>query len=111
MVDLIIGQIDNDMVIGEHITITSDEIITHVDVLSVIELPYRNLKESLTPIMLILAINETSDVLVWVSDDVNQTIVIVSASTEKVCLLQLLLCRIMVIYVGDLPVLAITIEG
>ena len=48
MSDLIIGQIDDDMLIGEHVAISSDEIITHVDVLSVVELHYRNLKESLT---------------------------------------------------------------
>ena len=80
--DLIIGRIDNDMVIGQHIAITSDEIITHIDVFSVIEFPYRNLKESISTI-LIFRINETSDVLVRVCDDVNQTIVIVFASTEK----------------------------
>ena len=66
MSDLIIGRIDNNMVIGHHIAITSDKIITHVDVLSVLELHYRNLKEPLVPIILILAINETSDVLSWV---------------------------------------------
>ena len=97
------------MVIGQHITITSDEIIAHVDVLSVVELPYRNLKEFLEPINLILAINETSNVLVWVCDDVNQTIVVVGTSSEKVCLLQFLLGWIMVIDVGDLPVLAISL--
>ena len=83
MSDLIIGRIDNDMVIGKHIAITSDEITTHVEVLSVVELHYRNLKEFLAPIMLILAINETSDALVWVCDDVNKTIVVVFASSEK----------------------------
>ena len=107
MPDLIIGRIDNDMVICHHIAITSDEIIAHIDVFSVVELHYRNLKEPLTPIMLILAINETSDVLAWVSDDVNQTIVIVLPSTEKRGLLQFLLGRIMVIDVGDLPVLGV----
>ena len=75
------------MVIGQHITITSDEIIAHIVVFSVGDLPYRNLKEFLTPINLILAKNETSDVLVWVSDDVNQAIVVVGISSEKLCLL------------------------
>ena len=75
------------MLIGQHIAITSDEIIAHIDVFSVVELPYRNLKEFLAPINLILAINETSDVLVWVSDDVNQAIVVVGISSEKLCLL------------------------
>ena len=96
------------MLIGQHIAITSDEIITHIDVFSVVELPYRNLKEFLTPINLILAINETCDVLVWVGDDVNQTIVVVFASSEKRGLLQFLLGRIMVLDVGDLPVFAIS---
>ena len=98
------------MVIGEHVAITSDEIITHVDVLSVVELPYSNLKKSLTPIILIFAINETSGTLALVSDNVNQSIVIVGASTEKVCLQQFLLGRIMVVDVGDLSMLAITIQ-
>ena len=83
MTDLIIGRIDNDMVIGQHIAITSDEIIAHIDVFSVVKFPYRNLKEPFAPIMLILAINETSDALVLVSDNVNQTIVVVFASSEK----------------------------
>ena len=109
MPDLIIGRIDNDMVVGHHIAITSDEIIAHIDVFSVVELHYRNLKEPLTPIMLILAINETSDVLAWVGNDFNQAIVIVFASSEKGGLLQFLLGRIMVIDVGNLPILGITI--
>ena len=87
MSDLIIGQIDNDMVndmvIGELVAISSDEIITHVDVLSIFKLPHSHLKEPLAPINLILAINETSDALVLVSDNVNQTIVVVFASSEK----------------------------
>ena len=110
MSDLIIGQIDNDMVIGHQIAITSDEIIIHVDVFSVIELPYSHLKKPLAPIILILAINETSGTLVLVSDDVNQTIVIISASSEKVCLQQFLLGRIMFVDIGDLPMLAISIQ-
>ena len=68
------------MVIGQHITITSDEIIAHIVVFSVGDLPYRNLKEFLTPFNLILAINETSGALAWVSDYVNQTIVIIGTS-------------------------------
>ena len=96
------------MVIGQHIAITSDEIITHVDVLSVFELPYRNLKEPLAPFMLILAINEPSNVLAWVCDDVNQLIVIVFTSSEKGGFLQFLLGRIMDVDVGDLPVFAIS---
>ena len=87
MTDLIIGQIDNNMLIGQHIAITSDKIIAHIDVFSVVELPYRNLKEFLAPINLIFAINETSDVLVWVSDDVNQSIIVIGVSSEKLCLL------------------------
>ena len=83
MSDLIIGRIDNNMVIGQHIAITSDEIITHIDIFSVVKFSYRNLKEPFAPIILILAINETSDALAWVCDDVNQTIVIVFASSEK----------------------------
>ena len=75
-------QIHNDVLIAQHVAITSDEIITHFDVLSVFKFPYRNLKESISTI-LIFRINETSDVLVWVGDDVNQTIVIVGASSEK----------------------------
>ena len=75
-------QIHYDVLIGQHVAITSDEIITHFDVLSVFKFPYRNLKESISTI-LIFRINETSDVLVWVGDDVNQTIVIVGASSEK----------------------------
>ena len=78
-----IGQIDDNMLIAQHITITSDKIIPHIDIFSVVELPYRNLKEFLAPINLILAINETSDVLVGVGNDVNQTIVIVGTSSEK----------------------------
>ena len=109
MSDLIIGRIDNDMVIREHIAITSDEIITHVDVLSIFKLPYSHLKKPLAPIILILAINETSSTFVLVSDNVNQTIVVVGASSEKVCLLQFLLGRIMVVDVGNLPILGITI--
>ena len=107
MSDLIIGRIDNDMVVRKHIAITCNEIITHIEVVSVVELQYRNLKKFLAPIMLTLAINETSDALVGVSDDVNQTIVVVFASAEKRGLLQFLLGRIMVIDVGDLPVLGI----
>ena len=103
-----IGQIHDNMLIGQHVAITSGEIIAHIDVFSVVELPYRNLKEFLAPINLILAINETSDVLVGVGNDVNQTIVIVFASSEKGGLLQFLLGRIMVVNVGDLPVLAIS---
>ena len=100
-------QIQNDVLIAQHVAITSDEIITHVDVLSVVELHYRNLKESIST-TLFFRINETSDVLAWVCDDVNQTIVVVLASTEKGGLMQFLLGRIMVVDVGDLPVLAIS---
>ena len=58
MSDLIIGRIDNDMVIGKHIAITSDEIITHVDVFSIFEFPYRNLEEFLTvTLKLIISMN------------------------------------------------------
>ena len=96
------------MVIGQHIAITSDEIIAHIDVFSVVKFPYRNLKEPFAPIVIILAINETSDALAWVCDDVNKTIVIVFASSEKGGLLQFLLGRIMVVDVGDLSVLAIS---
>ena len=104
-----IWQIHDNMLIGQHVAITSGEIIAHIDVFSVFELPYRNLKEFLAPIILILAINETSDALAWVCDDVNQTIVIVGASSEKGGLLQFLLGRIMVVDVGNLPILGITI--
>ena len=76
-------QIHNDVLIAQHVAITSDEIIAHIDVFSVVELPYRNLKEFLAPINLIFAINETSDVLVWVCDDVNQAIVVIGATSEK----------------------------
>ena len=76
------GQIHNDVLIAQSIAISSDEIITHIDVLSVVEFPYRNLKKSISTILM-FRINETSNVLVWVSDDVNQTIVIVGASSEK----------------------------
>ena len=69
------------MVIGHHIAITSNEIIAHIDVFYVFEPPYRNLKEFLKPIKPIFTINETSNVFAWVSDDVNQTIVIVGTST------------------------------
>ena len=79
--DLIIGQIHDDMVIVQHVAITSYEIIVHVDVFTVLELPHRDLKELVAPFVLILAINETSNVLAWVSDDFNQTIVVVGASS------------------------------
>ena len=51
------------MFISHHITVTSDEIITHIDVFSVFKFPYRNFKKSLEPIIFIFAINKTSDVL------------------------------------------------
>ena len=106
--DLIIGQIHDDMFISQHVAITSYEIVAHIDVFTVFEFPHRDLKEPLTPFVLILAINKTSNVLAWVGDDVNQTIVIVSASAEKGGFLQFLLGRIMVVDVGDLPVFAIS---
>ena len=81
--DLIIGQIHDDMFISQHVAITSYEIVAHIDVFTVFEFPHRDLKEPLTPFVLILAINKTSNVLAWVGNDFNQTIVIVSTSSEK----------------------------
>ena len=80
------GHIHDDVLIAQYIAISSDEIIAHIDVLSVVEFPYRNLKESIST-TLFFRINETSDALVGVSDDANQAIVVVGATSEKLCLL------------------------